>query len=334
MQKIKVITFGEILLRLSPDWATNKAAIFVGGAEANVAASLATWGTPVTYISKVPDNGLSRQVLQQLQNVGVDTGRMLLGGDRIGAYYLAQGSDLKHAEVVYDRKYSSFADIKPNTVNWEEALGDAEWFHWSAISPALNEDAAIICKEVLEAAKRKGMTISVDLNYRSKLWKYGKDPVEVMPELAHYCHLIMGNIWASKMMLGTQLDEQALNVDEKDVYLDTAMKVAQEIVEHYRQCNRVAFTFRFSSGESHNLYYATYFENDKLYVSKQRETNEVVDRVGSGDSFMGGLIHAQLNGFTPQQTIEFAAAAAYSKLFRQGDFNLTPKESILQLIQQ
>ncbi|WP_295116667.1 sugar kinase [uncultured Chitinophaga sp.] len=332
MQPVKVITFGEILLRLSPDWATNKAAIYVGGAEANVAASLATWGTPVTYISRVPDNGLSRQVLEELENVGVDTGRMLLGGDRIGAYYLAQGSDLKHAEVVYDRKYSSFADIKPGTVNWDEALGDAEWFHWSAISPALNEDAAIICKEVLEAATRKGMTISVDLNYRSKLWKYGQSPIDVMPELAHYCHLIMGNIWAAKMMLGTQLDEHALEVDEKDLYLGAAATVAQEIVEHYKKCDRVAFTFRFSKGDTHNLYYATYYEAEKLYVSKQYETNEVVDRVGSGDSFMGGLIHAQLNGFTPQQTIDWAAGAAYSKLFRQGDFNLTSKETIQKLI--
>lgn len=333
MQPVKVITFGEILLRLSPDWATNKAAIYVGGAEANVAASLATWGTPVTYISRVPDNGLSRQVLHQLETIGVDTSRMLLGGDRIGAYYLAQGSDLKHAEVVYDRKYSSFADIKPGTVNWEEVLGDAEWFHWSAISPALNADAAIICKEVLEAATRKGMTISVDLNYRSKLWKYGKEPIDVMPELAHYCHLIMGNIWAAKMMLGTRLDEVALEVDEKDLYLGAAAAVAEEIIEHYRVCNRVAFTFRFSSGETHNTYYATYFEDEKLYVSKQFETNDVVDRVGSGDSFMGGLIHAQLNGFTPQDTINFAAGAAYSKLFRQGDFNLTTKEEIQKLIQ-
>lgn len=332
MQPVSVITFGEILLRLSPEWAAQRAALFVGGAEANVAAALATWGDKVAYISKTPDNGLSRQVLAQLQAVGVQTDRMLWGGDRIGAYYLAQGADLKHAEVVYDRKYSSFSEIKPGTVDWDALLGDAEWFHWSAISPALNKDAVIICKEVLEAATRKGMTISTDLNYRSKLWQYGQSPLEIMPELTRYCHVIMGNIWAANMMLGIPLNQAAIDGDTKEQYLEAAKDAAGAIVQQFPQCDRVAFTFRFSSAPTHNLYYAVYWKEGELYVSRQYETNEVVDRVGSGDSFMAGLIHANLNGYTNQDTISFAAAAAYSKLFRTGDFNLTAKESITQLM--
>lgn len=332
MQPVSVITFGEILLRLSPEWAQQRAAIFVGGAEANVAAALATWGNTVAYISKAPENGLSRQILEQLQTIGIQTDRMLWGGDRIGAYYLAQGSDLKHAEVVYDRKYSSFSEIKPGTVNWDNLLGDAKWFHWSAISPALNPDAVIICKEVLEAATRKGMTISTDLNYRSKLWQYGQQPISVMPELTKYCHVIMGNIWAANMMLGTPLNQEAIAADTKEQYLQAAKEAATAIIAQFPVCNRVAFTFRFSSAPSHNLYYAVYWKDGELFVSRQYETNEVVDRVGSGDSFMAGLIHANLNGYSNQETISYAAAAAYTKLFRTGDFNLTAKESITQLM--
>ncbi|WP_143305062.1 sugar kinase [Chitinophaga vietnamensis] len=332
MKAVKVITFGEILLRLSPQLAQHTAAAYVGGAEANVAASLAGWGTPVAYLSKVPDNGFSRDVLQQLSNIGIDTGRMLWGGDRIGLYYLAQGSDLKHAEVVYDRKYSSFSEIESGTVNWDELLGDAEWFHWSAITPALSQQAANVCREVLEAAARKGMIISTDLNYRSKLWQYGKKPFEVMPELVQYCDVVMGNIWAAHTMLDTALDTVAMENATKAVFLQTAEKVAKEITATYTRCQRVAFTFRFSSAPSHNQYYAFYYHAGHISISKEYETNAVVDRVGSGDCFMAGLIHTQLQGQNDQQIIDFAAAAAYSKFFVKGDFNTTPINDIIKLI--
>ncbi|RBL92532.1 sugar kinase [Chitinophaga flava] len=332
MKSVKVITFGELLLRLSPDLANNTSAVYVGGAEANVAAALGRWGTPVAYISKVPENGFSKDVLRQLSDRGIATDRMLWGGDRIGIYYLAQGSDLKHAEVVYDRKYSSFSQIVPGTVNWDELLGDAEWFHWSAISPALNPDAVLICKEVLEAATRKGMTISTDLNYRSKLWQYGKKPHEVMPELVAYCDVVMGNIWAANNMLDTPLDTAALEADTREAYLQEAMKVAAAITEQYKRCKRVAFTFRFSKATTHNLYYAFYYHNGQVSISREYETNDVVDRVGSGDCFMAGLIHAQLQGKDDQGIISYAAAAAYSKFFVKGDFNTTSAEDILKLI--
>ncbi|CAL1516697.1 sugar kinase [Chitinophaga sp. MM2321] len=331
MKPVKVITFGEILLRLSPELAQNTAAIYVGGAEANVAAALAQWGTEVAYISKVPENGLSKDVLQQLSVRGIQLDRMLWGGERIGIYYLAQGSDLKHAEVVYDRKYSSFSQIAPGTVNWDALLGDATWLHWSALTPGLNPDAALVCKEVLEAATRKGMIISTDLNYRSKLWQYGKQPVEVMPELVAYCDIVMGNLWAAHTMLGTTLDP-ALETATKEVYLEQAAKVAAEITEKYTRCKRVAFTFRFSQAATHNQYYAFYYHDGQVSVSREYETNEVVDRVGSGDCFMAGLIHTQLQGKDDQQIISYAAAAAYSKFFVKGDFNTTSADDILKLI--
>ncbi|MCW3463410.1 sugar kinase [Chitinophaga nivalis] len=332
MKPVKVITLGEILLRLSPELAQQTAAVYVGGAEANVAAALAQWGTPVAYISKVPDNGLSKGVLAQLEHYGMATDRMLWGGDRIGTYYLAQGSDLKHAEVVYDRKYSAFSQIQPDTVDWEALLEGADWLHWSAISPALNPEAAIVCKEVLEAATRKGMTISTDLNYRSKLWQYGKQPFEVMPELVQYCDVVMGNIWAAHTMLDTPLDTVALETASKAVFLEEATKVAAAVTAQYPRCKRVAFTFRFSDAPAHNRYYAFYYHEGQVSVSKEYETNEVVDRVGSGDCFMAGLIHAQLQGMTDRQIIDFAAAAAYSKFFVKGDFNTTSANDILKLM--
>lgn len=332
MKPVKVISFGEILLRLSPEWNKNSAALYVGGAEANVAAALARWGTPVSYISKTPDNGIATQVQEQLESLGIATDRMLKGGDRIGIYFLEQGTDLKNAGVVYDRKYSSFSQLQPGTVDWDSLLGDAEWFHWSALTPALNENTAAVCKEVLEAASRKGLKISTDLNYRSKLWQYGKQPFAVMPELVQYCDVIMGNIWAAHQMLDTKLNTVALETATKETYLAEAAAVAKDITEKYPRCKQVAFTFRFSNAFTHNLYYATWYEGGELKVSKQYETNEVVDRVGSGDSFMAGLIHAQVSGMDAQQTISFAAAAAWSKLFVKGDFNLTDKADILKLI--
>ncbi|WPV67255.1 sugar kinase [Chitinophaga sp. LS1] len=332
MKPVKVISFGEILLRLSPQWEQHNAALYVGGAEANVAAALAKWGTSVAYISRMPDNGIAHEVEQQLQHLGVTTDRMIRGGDRIGIYYLEQGKDLKNAGVVYDRKYSSFSQLQPGTVDWDSLLGDAEWFHWSALTPALNEDTAIICKEVLEAATRKGLFISTDLNYRSRLWQYGKQPFAVMPELVAYCDLVMGNIWAAHTMLDTNLNTVALEANSREVYLQQAHEVALEITEKFPRCKQVAFTYRFSHAPIHNLYYATWYDNGTLSVSKQYETSEVVDRVGSGDSFMAGLIHARLSGMDAQETISFAAAAAWSKLFLKGDFNLTDKADILKLI--
>ncbi|RAJ11049.1 2-dehydro-3-deoxygluconokinase [Chitinophaga skermanii] len=332
MKTVQIITTGEILFRISPNLQTNEAAIYVGGAEANVAAALGNWGNDVAYVSRVPQNGLSIQALSILQDKNIVTERMLFGGDRIGTYYLAQGADLKHAEVVYDRKYSSFSTIQPGSVNWEEVLSGAQWLHWSAITPALSEDAAAVCKEVLEAAKALGMTISTDLNYRAKLWQYGKQPVEVMPSLTAYCDVIMGNIWAANNMLGTSLNQALIDQNNQEAYLQAAREVATEIQTKYPHCKHIAFTYRFSNGPQHNLYYAVYWTNGELYCSKTYDTNEVVDRVGSGDSFMAGLIHALVHQYDAQKTISFAAAAAYSKLFLKGDFNTTPLQQIEQLM--
>ncbi|HWJ24990.1 MAG TPA: PfkB family carbohydrate kinase [Flavisolibacter sp.] len=174
----KVFCFGELLLRMSPElggaWIRNAhMPVFVGGAELNAATALARWNVPVAYGTALPENALAEEICRSLEGKGIDTSRIIFSGKRIGCYYLPQGADLKNAGVIYDREYSSFSQLKPGQIDWDRLLKDVEWFHFSAISPALNADVAVICKEALQAASEKGITISVDLNYRAKLWQYG-----------------------------------------------------------------------------------------------------------------------------------------------------------------
>lgn len=319
----KVFCFGEILLRMSPalhgEWIRHASmAVHIGGAELNAANALAKWNVPVQYCSAAPDNYLSKEMMAALEQKNVDTSPMIFCGSRIGAYYLPQGTDLKNAGVIYDRAYSSFSEIKPGTINWDDMLKDAGWFHFSAISPALNEDVAMVCKEALETASKKGLIISVDLNYRSKLWQYGKQPVEIMPELVQHCDLIMGNIWSANSLLGIQLDENIHAKKSKDAYLLHASVTASAIMQQYQKCKAVANTFRFDAGDGIQ-YYAALNDTTGQYISKEFYLNNVIDKVGSGDCFMAGLIYGKYNKHTPQQSIDFAAAAAVGKMQEIGD---------------
>lgn len=319
----KVFCFGELLLRFSPtlqkQWIQeHNMPVFVGGAELNVAKALAAWKIPVKYVSVLPDNYISKEIISALTEEGIDTSSVLLQGDRIGTYTLPMGSDLKNAGVIYDRAYSSFSFLKRGIINWEQVLEGYDWFHFTAISPALNGDIADVCKEALEIAAKKGMTISVDLNYRAKLWQYGKKPVEVMPELVKYCHVVMGNVWSAHQLLGTKLNNALNDECEKDFYVDQSSIVSKEIMSTYSNCKLVANTYRFSE-EDAVRYYATLTNHTEHAVCKEHYTKTVIDKVGSGDCFMAGLIYATLNHFTTEQAINFAASAAFGKLQEVGD---------------
>ena len=325
----KVFCFGEILLRFSPQlqqqWIdSHSMPVFIGGAELNVAKALANWSTPVKYVSAVPDNYVSKEIIASLTSEGIDTSSMLLCGDRIGTYTLPMGADLKNAGVIYDRAYSSFSFLKKGMINWEEVLDGYDWFHFTAISPALNTDIAALCEEALQFASKKGMKISVDLNYRAKLWQYGKRPVDIMPSLVKYCHVVMGNVWSAHQLLGTTLDA-ALNSDcSKEMYIQQAELVSKEIMASYPACSLVANTYRFSEADAVR-YYATLTNQNDHVVSKEHYTQTVVDKVGSGDCFMAGLIYASLQNFSHQEAINFAASAAFGKLQEIGD---STKQSI------
>jgi 2-dehydro-3-deoxygluconokinase len=327
----KILSFGEVLLRLSPDtegkWIQEHTMpVYIGGAELNVANALANWEIPVAYCTAMPDNYISGKIQNDLNAKRVDTSRIITSGERIGIYYLAQGTDLKNAGVIYDRAHSSTAELKPGQVDWDMVFKDITWFHFSAISPAITENLALVCKEALQAASKKGITISVDLNYRSKLWKWGKDPVQVMPELVAYCHLVMGNIWAIENMLGIRIAENFKK--EKEACVLQSQKSSEELIKRFPVCRQVANTFRFDQEES-LLYYTTLYSKGKLIISKEYSETDIVDKVGSGDCFMAGLIYGNYHELTDHETLEFATAAAVDKLFIMGDATTSTAEEII-----
>ncbi|MNX77045.1 2-dehydro-3-deoxygluconokinase [compost metagenome] len=269
-------------------------------------------------------------ILAYYQHMGVDTNTIIKSGERIGTYYLNQGADVKNIGVVYDRKYSSFSELEPLSINWEEVFEGITWFHFTAISPALNANVAAICEEALIAATKKGITISLDLNYREKLWNYGVQPIDVIPKLASYAHVIMGNIWAAEKMLGIAINQKLALGSDSDLVAQ-AKNTSEEILVKYRNCHTIANTFRFNEADGVK-YFATLYQQASIHKSKTLFAAKPIDKVGTGDCFMAGLIYGILNKQEPQQTVEFAARAAYQKLFIKGDATSSDAGEIQNLI--
>jgi 2-dehydro-3-deoxygluconokinase len=319
-----ILCFGELLLRFSPDsgtnWLNNNNINFnVAGAEANVAAALAQWGIPVKYCTALPENYLSRHLTAYLQRRNIDVSGVLYREGRIGLYYLPEDADLKNQSVIYDRKDSAFANLRTGMIDWDAILTGVNWLHMSAISPALSEEVALVCIEGLKKAVAKQITTSVDLNYRSKLWQYGRQPFEIMPQLVEQCDIIMGNIWSAAMLLNIPLKSELQVKNKNRIYLEQSEEMSRGILSHYPRCKTVANTFRLVEGEEIK-YYATLLTDGQLYVSREYSAIKVVDKVGSGDCFMAGLIYGYQNHLPPQRILEFATAAAFQKLFVKGDF--------------
>lgn len=332
-----ILCFGELLLRLSPDtegqWLQeNTLPVFIGGAELNVASALAKWNVPVKYFTALPENLLSKQILKHISSKNIQTSAIHFSGDRIGTYYLPIGSDVKNTGVIYDRRNSSFAVLKRGMIDWDKIFQGITWFHFSAICPALSESAADVCDEALSVAHSKKIKISVDLNYRSKLWKYGKEPRDVMPKLVQYCDIVMGNVWAANTMLGIEVDEDLKQKDNKDVYLQQAENTSRAIINQYPKCKAVFNTYRFD----HNAikYYTALFTSNHLYASFEYNSETALDKVGSGDCFMAGLIYGYYNNLHPQEILDFATAAAFQKLFIKGDATDKTAEDVKAFIQK
>ncbi|MCJ8209182.1 sugar kinase [Mucilaginibacter sp. RS28] len=332
-----VLSFGELLIRFCPDgdgnWLKeNSLKFYLGGAELNVATALALWGVKSKYFTALPDNGMSNQVLSLLEEKNIDTSAVHFGGKRIGTFYLTTGRDMKNDALIYDRAGSSFAELGAGVIDWDKVFEGVKWFHFSAICPALSQNVADLCEEALAAASERGILISVDLNYRAKLWQYGKSPKEVMPSLAKYCDLIMGNIWAAEKMLDIPVDLEVTESGQKSIYLKAAQWSSQEIMKQYPKCRAVANTFRFDGGKD-IAYYTALYTDEHLYHSFEYNTDAVVDKVGSGDCFMAGLIYGYYNNLHPSDTLAFATAAAFEKLFIAGDATHSTVEEIKQAIQ-
>ncbi|MFN4810350.1 MAG: PfkB family carbohydrate kinase [Bacteroidota bacterium] len=320
----KVLCFGELLLRFSPpangEWLLqHQMPVFVGGAELNVATALAKWGVPAKYFTVLPDTAISKNIVAYVAQKQIDSSAIVYTDGRLGIYYLSTGTDMKSAHTVFDRKDSSFSIFKTGQLNWDQILEDVSWFHFTAIAPALSETAAALCKEALHAASQRNIKISVDLNYRALLWKYGKRPTEVMPELVQYCDVVMGNIWSAHALLGINLPTVIAENPTQADYLTGATVTASRLFKDYPRCQYVANTFRFDSQQVAIQYYAALNTKDAQFVSPLFRTAQIVDKVGSGDCFMAGLIYGIINNHSLSTIITYAAAAAFGKLQEKGD---------------
>lgn len=334
-----ILCFGELLLRLPPanagEWLrTNQMPVFIGGAELNVATALAKWELPVKYFTALPDNIIARDIKDYLETKNIDTSPIIYSGERVGLYYLQKGADMKGSGTVFDRNHSSFATLQTGKVNWEEVLENVAWLHFSAIPPAVSESAAALCLEALEAASKKDIVISLDLNSRSLLWKYGKEPIEVIPELAKYCNVIMGNVWAANTLLGIPVSATIHDDPTQENYLMHANESASNIFEKFPNCNWVANTFRFDANENSIEYFATLDTKESQSVSPVFKTDSVVERVGSGDCFMAGLIYGIVNESDSKEIISMAAAAAFGKLQEIGDATNNSINDIQKILKQ
>lgn len=319
-----VCCFGELLLRFSPvangQWIQQASMpVFVGGAELNVATALANWGISVKYSTVLPQNSLADDVTKHVADLGIDPSGITRFGQRIGSYFLPQGTDLKNAGVIYDRAHSAFSELAPGKVDWSSLLENTGWLHISAISPALSADVAAACLELLTVASAKGITVSIDLNHRAQLWQYGKTPTDVMPALLDHCDVVMGNLWAANALLGIPVNAEIHQKGQQADYLAHALATSEAIQKRFPRCRVVANTFRFDVPPTGLRYYTTLYVDGQQYVSPELQTESVVDRVGSGDCFMAGLIYGLYNQHTPQAVVDFAATAAFGKLQELGD---------------
>lgn len=327
----RVITFGEIMLRLAPEGyyrfvQANSFGATYGGGEANVAVSLANFGIDTAFVTKLPAHEIGQAAVNELRKFGVDTSRIVRGGNRIGIYFLEKGASQRPSKVIYDRAHSAIAEASPEDFDWNEIFQNADWFHFTGITPALNDTLAAICLDACKKAKELGLTVSCDLNYRNKLWSREKAG-QVMSELCKYVDVCIANEEDAADVFGIR----AANTDvtkgavSHEGYKDVAKQLAGRF-----GFSKVAITLRESLSANDNNWAAMLYDGTEFYFSKKYAVH-IVDRVGGGDSFGGGLIYACLNQYDPQSTIEFAAAASCLKHSVEGDMNMVSVSEVQKL---
>jgi 2-dehydro-3-deoxygluconokinase len=328
----KVVTFGEIMLRLSTErhLRFSQAKTFgasYGGGEFNVAVSLANYGVNAEFITRLPENEIGGCAIKEMRKMNVESQNIIYGGERLGTYYLETGAGTRGSNVVYDRAHSSMATIQKGSIDWEKVLEGANWFHWSGITAAISESAAEACLEAIKVAHKLGLTISCDLNYRSKLWQYGKTPSEVMPELLKYSNVILGDIDTAYFMLG----KAKVNPNYQD---EKSLPVLySKLFELCPNLKTVATTLRYSVSASHQRIGGALFDGKSIYHAAVKEVTPVVDRVGSGDAFMGGLIYGLLEyPNNDQRALDFAVAACCLKHTIAGDYNLVTLKEVENML--
>lgn len=328
----KAVFFGELLMRLNAPHhqrlsAAHNFDCFYSGSEANVAVLLSQLGIQTSFVSKVPNNDLGVAALKTLQAFGVNTKHTLTKGERLGLYFTELGTSTRPSRVIYDRADSAFANIKPGEIDWNAVFDGATWFHWSGISAAVSQSAADVCVEAIAEAKKRNMTISADFNYRSKLWQYGKTPAQVMPALLVHCDVIMCDVDSVKLYLGIESPKIS---NKEEVFKLCCSSIKSKL----SNAQTIAMTFRETSASGIDLYSSAVFQKGQAQFSKTFGLGEIVDRIGSGDAFMGGLIFALMQGWETQRVAQFAAACGVLKHSMPGDFTITNKDEVEMFLNQ
>lgn len=319
---VKVVTFGEIMLRLSPPGyqrfvqSTSFDAVY-GGGEANVAVSLANYGLDAYFVTKVPDHEIGQCSVNALRGLGVHTDYIKRGGDRLGIYFCETGASQRPSKVIYDRAHSAISQVQPGEFDWPMIFEDTDWFHFTGITPALSDNAAQVTLEAVQAAKDQGVKVSVDLNYRKRLWSPEKAN-RVMSGLMEYVDVAIGNEEDAEKVFG--IGAKGSDVTKGDLPEESYYEVARELVNRF-SFEKVAITLRESLSASDNNWSGMLYDGQNFYTSR-KHTVHIVDRIGGGDSFGGGLIYSLVTGKVPQDAVEFAAAASCLKHSIYGDFNL------------
>ncbi|MEM7655566.1 MAG: sugar kinase [Bacteroidota bacterium] len=331
----KVVTFGEIMLRLStPRFErfiqASKLDVVYGGGESNVSASLANYGIPTEFVTRLPENDLGRCAVANLRKYNIGTEHIVYGGERLGIYFLESGAVSRGSKVVYDRAHSALSEIQPGMIDWEKALEGANWFHWTGITPAVSQGAADACLEAIQTANRLGVTVSTDLNYRKNLWKYGKQAGEVMEALVAGCDIILGNEEDAEKVFG--IHPEGVDVTQGHVEGAAYESVGKQLMAKFPRAKKVIITLRGSISASHNSWSGVLWDGEQLFSAPTYQITHIVDRVGGGDSFMGGLIYGLLTYDNDQEALNFAVAASCLKHTIHGDFNLVTVPEVKKLM--
>ena len=333
----KIVTFGEIMLRLSPPGFLRFSQasgfdVVYGGGESNVAVSLANFGLPVDFVTRLPQNDLGDCALMELRKRNVGTGFVIRGGERLGIYFLEFGAVSRGSKVVYDRAYSAMSSISPGMIDWERVFDGAGWFHWTGITPAISQGAADTCLEAINVANKMGVTVSTDLNFRKNLWKYGKKPSEIMPTLVEGCDVILGNEEDAEKHFG--IHPEGVDVTRGDtIEAGAYISVCRQLMERFPRAKKMVITLRGSISASHNSWSGVLYDGKDLIQAPTYQITHMVDRVGGGDSFMAGLIYGLLNyPNDDQKALNFAVAASCLKHTIIGDANLVTVEEVEKLM--
>ena len=333
---MEVVTFGEILLRLNPPGfqrfiQAERFEASYGGAEASVAISLSNYGVSSAFVTCLPPNEIGQAAVNYVRRFGVDTSHIVRNGERIGVYFLEIGANQRPSKIIYDRANSAISQVKPGIVPWNEILSEAKWFHFTGITPAISQSAADTCHEAVISAKEKGLTVSCDLNYRAKLWKYGKTATEVMSELMSYVDVVSGNEEDCEKVFGIKGADVKV---AEEVYADRYLNVASGMTKRFPNLKKVCISLRGSISATHNTWSSVLYDGKKLYATTKYDISYVVDRVGSGDAFTGALIYCFLRGKNDQEALDFATAASALKHSINFDTNLVNVQEVENLLKE